>query len=235
MAVFSLIIPCYNESKSIPLLIESCVEAFNNRNDIEVILVDNGSIDGSYDLMSKLTHDFDFIKVLRVEKNIGYGNGIIEGINYSNTPFIGWTHADLQTDPKDFLRGVKFFEDSQLSETLFVKGSRYGRPLFDIFFTVCMSIFESLLFKRVLWDINAQPNIFHRDFFESLDQKPSDFSLDLFIYFSAKKKKLSIKRFPVNFGERKFGKSHWNIDFKSKLKFIKRTYEYSIRLKNENN
>ena len=41
---FSLVIPCYNEAKNIPLLLERCA-VFNGRDDFEIILVDNGSTD----------------------------------------------------------------------------------------------------------------------------------------------------------------------------------------------
>ena len=42
---FSLVIPCYNEAKNIPLLLKRCA-VFNDRDDFEIILVDNGSTDG---------------------------------------------------------------------------------------------------------------------------------------------------------------------------------------------
>ena len=39
-----------------------------------------------------------------------------------------------------------------------------------------MSLFETLLLRTRLWDINAQPTMFHRDFFASWDRPPHDFS-----------------------------------------------------------
>ena len=82
-----------------------------------------------------------------------------------------------------------------------------------------------------MWDINAQPTIFHKSFFNSWKNPPNDFSLDLFAYFMAKKCDLNIKRFNVRFDRRLYGKSHWNKGFKEKLKFIKRTLSYSFQLK----
>ena len=49
-----------------------------------------------------------------------------------------------------------------------------------------MSLFETLLLRTRLWDINAQPTMFHRDFFASWDRPPHDFSLDLYAYYGAK-------------------------------------------------
>jgi hypothetical protein len=94
-----------------------------------------------------------------------------------------------------------------------------------------MSLFESILFRTGLFDINAQPTIFSRDFFNTWKNPPHDFSLDLFAYVQAKKQGLAVKRFPVVFGKRAFGVSHWNINWASKKKFIVRTLQYSFELK----
>ena len=58
------------------------------------------------------------------------------------------------------------------------------------------------------------------------------FSLDLFAVYTAKKAGLSVMRFPVLFPERIHGQSKWNNEgMKSKWKFIKRTLQFSKRIK----
>ena len=94
-----------------------------------------------------------------------------------------------------------------------------------------MSIFESMLFQKIFFEINAQPNLFSRSFYQTWKNPPNDFSLDLYVYFQAKKQNLKIKRFNVYFDKRKFGTSKWNTSFKNKLKFILRTLKYSIKLR----
>jgi hypothetical protein len=94
-----------------------------------------------------------------------------------------------------------------------------------------MSIFETFYLWTNLWDINAQPNIFHRSFYESWENPPYDFSLDLYVLYMARKSNLIIKRFDVIFPERIHGESKWNTGFKSKIKFIKRTLAFSKQLK----
>ena len=119
----------------------------------------------------------------------------------------------------------------KLSPKIFLKGLRYGRSIKDIIFTIGMSFFETILLKKFFWDINAQPNIIHKKFFKSLNKIPLDFSFDLFFYYNVKKQGLKIFRFPVKFHKRQFGCSHWNFDFKNKMKFIKRTINYSLELR----
>ena len=116
-------------------------------------------------------------------------------------------------------------------ETYFLKGNRKGRKLFDQFFTLGMSFFESFYLGKLLWDINAQPTIFHKSFLNFFENPPIDFSLDLFVFYLAKSNNFNIIRIPVFFPERKNGESSWNKNFFSKIRFIKRTISYSIKLK----
>ena len=94
-----------------------------------------------------------------------------------------------------------------------------------------MSLFETLLLRTLMWDINAQPTIFHRSFFQTWLQPPKDFSLDLYAYFLAKNSNMEVKRFPVKFSKRLHGVSNWNMNLAGKYKFIKRTLSYSFMLK----
>ena len=227
---FSVVIPCYNEAAGLPELIARC-EFVAKQGNGEFILVNNGSSDNSANLLKKLLHKNDFVRYVTVPVNKGYGFGITEGLNAAKAPIIGWTHADLQTDPADVLRAIPIFANSK--QDLFVKGRRYGRPLADRVFTAGMSVFETLLLGKRLSDINAQPTLFTSTLMNSWGTPPTDFSLDLFAFAKAKKAKLGIIRFPVIFAERKYGSSSWNVDFKAKWKFIKRTLAYSFSLRNK--
>src|ERR1700675_545566 len=99
------------------------------RRDIEIILVDNGSTDASPLLLSDLLPEYPGCRGIRVERNQGYGFGILAGLLAAKGEVLGWTHADLQTDPNDAMRGLALFDEWGLST--FVKGKRYGRPLAD--------------------------------------------------------------------------------------------------------
>lgn len=225
----SLIIPCYNEAANLPLLLERCASLGRNH-DIEVILVDNGSIDNSPKVLQSLLPNYPHCRSIRVPINQGYGYGILSGLRAATGELLAWTHADMQTDPKDILRGLEIFAQHG-SSNIYVKGQRIKRPLADVFFTIGMSVFETLLLRTRLWDINAQPNMFSRSFFESWDNPPHDFSLDLYAYFTARAQGLPVHRFPVEFGERAHGVSHWNVNWAAKMKFIRRTIDFSFELK----
>lgn len=228
----AIVIPCYNEAENIPFLLERFNEVIGKRN-IEVILVNNGSTDNSEEAIMSLLPQYPFARTVFVPVNRGYGYGIIQGLKQADGDYIGWTHADLQTDPDDVVKAYKII-NKRKDERIFVKGNRRGRPLFDEIFTKGMSLFESMYLGTALLDINAQPNVFPKCFFESWKTPPFDFSLDLYALYTAKRCGLKVVRFAVNFPERLKGESKWNNDgFKSKWKFIKRTLNFSIKLKRQ--
>lgn len=225
---FSLIIPCYNESANLPLLLERC-KGLVEQPGVEVILVDNGSTDDSPQVLERLLPSYPGCRSVRVDVNQGYGYGILSGLRAAEGEILGWTHADLQTDPMDALRGLAYFD--QHGPDIFVKGRRFGRPLADVVFTFGMSVFETVLLRKPMWDINAQPTMFSKAFFQRWQDAPSDFALDLFAYYQAHIQGLKVYRFDVRFGERAHGVSHWNVNWAAKRKFIRRTVDFSLQLK----
>lgn len=225
---FSLVIPCYNEADNLPLLLERCKEVVKLP-DVEVVLVDNGSTDKTPDVLSTFLPRYPGCRSVRVDVNQGYGFGILSGLKACKGEILGWTHADMQTDPQDAVRGLALFE--RHGPEIFVKGRRYGRPAADVFFTVGMSAFETVLLGKPLWDINAQPTMFSRSFFQNWKHPPHDFALDLYAYYQARQAGLAVHRFPVRFGERAHGVSHWNVNWAAKRKFIRRTVDFSLQLR----
>lgn len=226
----SIVIPCYNEEKNIPLILRRFNEVIN-RNDIEVILVNNGSTDASEKVLEEFLPRYSFARTILVPINKGYGYGILQGLNVCKGEYIGWTHADMQTDPKDVIKALDIIENSKENKNIFVKGNRKNRPPFDQFFTSGMSMFETIYLGKKLYDINAQPNIFPRTFFDTWEDPPYDFSFDLYALYLAQVQKLQLIRFNVLFPVRIHGSSSWNTGLGSKWKFIKRTIDFSIKLK----
>ena len=169
---YSVVIPCFNESDNLELLLKSLIQ-LNIQNNLEIIIVDNGSTDNSYSLLFELKEKIKIhnLKVVSIKKNIGYGNGIIRGLNEASGDFLGWTHADLQTDVTDVLKGFKLIEKS--TENSIVKGKRSNRNMFDNIFTIFMSIVCTIMLRKSLFDINAQPKIFSKVFYNQIKDRAS--------------------------------------------------------------
>ena len=213
----SIVIPCFNEELNLPLLIKRCEEIHQKNNLLEFIFVNNGSTDNSKKILKKISNNY--IKVVNLKNNLGYGGGIIQGLKFAKNEIVGWTHADLQTDPNDLNKGIKLFEKNQ-DKLIFVKGRRHGRSLSENILTMGMSFFETLLFKKIMIDINAQPTLFSKELLKFINNFPNDFTIDLYVFYIALKNKYIVKRFKVNFLNRKFGVSSWNKGFFSAIKQI---------------
>lgn len=225
---YSLIVPCYNESKSIPRLIDNCIKILKKKN-VEIILVDNGSTDDSFKILTNLSKKNKLIKIIKIKKNKGYGYGILKGLKFSTGDIIGWTHADLQTELSDYLKAIKFFKNPK--DKIFVKGRRLNRNFKDSFFTFGMSLLATILLNKSYWDINAQPTVFTKDFFNKWKKPPYDFSLDLYAYYFSNRNNLIKKRINVYFKKRIYGLSSWNFNFNSKMKLICNTIKFMIEIK----
>ncbi|MDR1381734.1 MAG: glycosyltransferase [Tannerella sp.] len=227
----SLVIPCYNEGEILPSLLRRLDALTTERPDMEIILVDNGSSDATTELVRSAPERNSCIVPVRVETNKGYGHGILQGLKTAGGEFLGWTQGDMQTDPMDVLRALKILEKSDRPARLYLKGKRCARTAGDRFFTCGMSIMESLLFQQPFWDINGQPNVFHRSFYENWENPPSDFALELYVYAAALRSGLNIVRFPVLIQNREYGTSRWNINIMSRLQLIQRILKYSFQLR----
>ena len=71
------------------------------------------------------------------------------------------------------------------------------------FFSFGLTIFSIILFRKILYDIHAQPVLFDKKLIKEIKYFPNDFSIDLTFYIYAKLKKYKIIRFPVNFNKRR--------------------------------
>ncbi|MDP2925240.1 MAG: glycosyltransferase family 2 protein [Nanoarchaeota archaeon] len=230
----SIIIPCYNEAENMPFLLDKFKEILNGNllKTTELILVDNNSNDNTKEVLKKLLkrRKYPFARSV-FQKIPGYGAAVYKGFSSAKGKYICHTHADLQTDPKDTIKAFEMIKSNDNPQKTFIKGKRYGRSFSDRFFTFGMSIFETLVLKKFLYDINAQPNIFHKDFLRLIKNPPEDFSFDLYAYYLAKSNGYIVIRFPVYFGKRLHGHSAWNFGFKSRFKLIKRTINFTFKLK----
>jgi len=223
----SIVVPCYNEAKNIPLILERFSLALADKNNVEVILVNNNSKDDTTEVLNKLLPDYPFARQV-FQGQPGYGSAILAGLQVATGEFIGWTHGDLQTSPEDVVKVLDLIEQKKNESKIFYKGKRKGRAWVDVFFTWGMGIFESLYLRSWLFDINAQPNIFSKSFFEVWKNPPTDFSLDLYAFYLAKKMGFKVCRFSVLFPPRLHGESSWNNGWQSRLKFIKRTLNLAL-------
>ena len=155
-----------------------------------------------------------------LEKNIGYGYGIHQGLKACDADVIGWSHADLECNPADVFVAYNMFKNAPNTKIL-VKGHRYGRNWKSLILTHALTVFSAIFLLTIFDDINGQPKVFHKDLFNKFKRPPNGFSYDLYVQYKAKKNKYNVLTFNIFFGERKFGFSKWAGSFFKRLSTIK--------------
>ncbi|MAG20139.1 glycosyl transferase, partial [archaeon] len=110
----SIIIPVYNEVKTLEEVINKVKKL---KLDKEIVVVDDGSEDGSRELLKKIEN----IKLILHEKNYGKGKAVRTGLDNIEGDVVVIQDADLEYDPTDF---VKMFDEIKNGEKV-VYGSRF--------------------------------------------------------------------------------------------------------------
>ena len=100
MPTLSVIVPVYNEAKSLPLLLERLRGALDDL-DHEVILVNDGSKDGSFDVMAAACANDPRLKALDFRRNFGQTAAINAGMQHSTGDVLVLIDSDLENDPAD--------------------------------------------------------------------------------------------------------------------------------------
>lgn len=253
--MLSIILPCYNEQDNLEFLFNSLDPVAAAHQDLEIILVNNGSTDNSATVFEQelAKRNPTVFRVVNVEKNIGYGYGILTGLRAAKGDILSVTHADRQTDPMDVLKAMEIYimhchpepishpsihpspkaRNTQGDNWVLVKGYRKNRRPMEAFFSWGMGILSSIALGTRLTEINAQPKLFSKAFFDSIEEDaPHDFSLDLYFLYYAKKKG-QILDFPVYFAKRVAGeaKGGSGSSWKVRWKLMKRIFKYIFELR----
>ena len=100
----SVIIPCFNEADSLAAIVETVVSAFSGKVSLEIVVVDDCSTDGSYDIATNLANANAAIKVLRHGTNQGKGAALKTGFEAATGDYVCVQDADLEYDPHDYLK-----------------------------------------------------------------------------------------------------------------------------------
>lgn len=220
---FSLALLFYNEEENIVPVVTSLQSRLSRAGlDFQLVLVNNGSQDRTPALIRQLVLGDSRLKEVNVEKNLGYGWGAINGLMEARGEWIGYMDGDAQIDAGAVVR----FLEKAGEEFDMVKVRRGKRQ--DSFLRARISetyiVLFSLLFGIPLYDINAKPIIFRREWREKFDLSSRDWFIDAELLLKAVHLKLRIGELPVVFRKRGAGRS--SVKPVTILEFIRNIIRY---------
>lgn len=104
----SVVVPLFNEEKNVEILCRELVDVLSTLNQkFEIIFIDDGSTDQSFDILTRLQKNDPRIIVIRFRKNFGQTAALSAGFDNARGHVIVTLDADLQNDPKDIPKLLK--------------------------------------------------------------------------------------------------------------------------------
>jgi glycosyltransferase involved in cell wall biosynthesis len=102
--LLSIVMPCYNEKATITKIIDEVMEVDLGSTQKEILIVDDGSTDGTRDILKTVAKKHSLIKLIFQEVNQGKGAALKRGILESNGDVVVIQDADLEYDPQEYVR-----------------------------------------------------------------------------------------------------------------------------------
>lgn len=135
MEVISIIIPCYNEEDSIPLIYNELKKVSNNmKYDFEFIFVNDGSIDNSLSVLKKLSAKDKQVKYIHFSRNFGKEAAMYAGLTKSKGDYVTIMDADLQDPPSLLPEMLRLIKEEGYDSVGTRRVSRKGEPKIRSFF-----------------------------------------------------------------------------------------------------
>lgn len=111
--IVSVVIPSFNEEESLPHLMEILVDVLQQhfRSSYEILIIDDGSSDGTASLALELTEKYPGLRYIQFQRNYGKAAALMEGFRRATGNYIITMDADLQDDPQEIPALVSMLEN----------------------------------------------------------------------------------------------------------------------------
>ncbi|MGD9109010.1 MAG: glycosyltransferase family 2 protein [Gammaproteobacteria bacterium] len=123
----SVVIPMYNEEDNAEILVREVHAILAQHPDFEIIVVDDGSQDSTFEKLSSLTKGLPQLRPVRHARNFGQSIGLISGIKKAKYPWIVTLDGDGQNDPADIPKLIQISEETGADPRVLLAGHRVNR------------------------------------------------------------------------------------------------------------
>src|SRR3990167_2615435 len=201
----SIIIPVYNEKKTIKEIIKR-VDRVNIPK--EIIIVDDGSTDGTTKIIKSLKTKKSQLKIIIQPMNMGKGAAIRTGIKRVTGEYILIQDADLEYDPQDYLKLIK---PIKAKKAQVVYGSRFTGERRNMFFwhwvaNNLLTLITNILYNSTLSDMETCYKIFPTKLIQSLKLKCTGFEFEPEVTAKVLKQGIRIYEVPISYAGREYAR-----------------------------
>lgn len=204
MKKLSILVPVYNEEKTIEKILEKLENTDFCGLEKEIILIDDASTDGSTDILKNLSRH----KVFYHEKNLGKGAALRTGFKEATGDIIIIQDADLEYDPKDYIELINLILEEKADV---VYGSRLsgGKPSRSFMFTHLLgnkflTLLTNILYNTTLTDMETCYKAFKAEFIKGIEIKSDRFDFEPEITAKVLKRRARLYELPISYYGREY-------------------------------
>jgi len=199
----SVIICVYNEKKTILEILKRVQKTEFKK---EIIVVDDGSTDGTAKILKKLKTKGTNIKILFKNQNQGKGAAIRTALKHTQGDYIVIQDADLEYDPQDIKKLLKPIKEGKAEV---VYGSRFTGERRNMFFwhffaNQFLTLMTDILFNTTLSDMETGYKLFKAKLIKGIKFKANRFDFEPEITARILKKKIRIYEVPISYAGREY-------------------------------